>query len=83
MSAPPLSSDVGPLRNLQGVVHFCSKTPDCALDLGMIEQQSDRAQLAGASANQGRLRAAYASRPRRHVHLLSIKLRTKVSRFPV
>ncbi len=48
---------LGLLGHLQGVVHLDAEVTDRAFELGMSEQQLDRAQVLGPAVDQGRLRS--------------------------
>jgi hypothetical protein len=48
----PGTSDVDFFSNLNGIVNLDAKIANSALDLGMAQQELDRAQVAGSSIDQ-------------------------------
>lgn len=53
-----LASDVGLLRNLNGIVHLDAEVANSALDRRVPEQRLDGAQIGGSPVDQHRLRTS-------------------------
>ena len=52
-------SDLGLLRDLQGIVDLDAEIPHSGFQLGVSEEQLDRAQVLGSTVDQRRLRPAH------------------------
>ena len=63
VAAPPMGSAVELLGNIEGVIEFDAEVSDGAFQLGMSEQQLDRARIAGLAIDQGCLGATQGARP--------------------
>ena len=63
MSAPPQLSDVDRLRDCQRVIYLDAEVPDCALDLGVAEQNLHGAEIACFSVDECGLGSPQGVRP--------------------